>query len=368
MLSQLKGRASVRRKTTTTDIANRLGLSRTTVSKALNGHPSIPEATLHKVRETAIGLGYKKMLGESAGSPDHPVPSGGAPMRSIALLIRSTITVTNEGYWVDVMRGAEEASRQSGCNLLLHFITQEDVDDKRLPRSLTDGAVDGVLLAGLTHQPFVQAALATKLPTVLIDSYPDMRAADHPCDTVLMESEQSVHVLTEHLIGLGHERIGFIGDIADCLSFTERWNGYRRALLDAALPIDLDTCAIAPAAKHYFDTADITEALRAMHRLPTAFVCANDLVARRTVRALEAFGLRVPEDISVTGFDRMDVRGETPAGPQALTTVKVNAGHIGLRACEQLLWRMDRPSLPANHIRIATSFVLGESTTAARRT
>ncbi len=355
----------MRRKPTTTDIANRLGLSRTTVSKALNGHPSIPEATLQKVRDTAIGLGYKKMLGETAGSAEHAQGSG-APMRSIALLVRSTITASNEGYWIDVMRGAEEAARQSGCNLLLHFVTREDAAALRLPRSVTDGAVDGVLLAGLTHRPFVQAVTAAKLPTVLIDSYPDMRHADHPCDTVLMESERSVHELTEHLIGLGHERIGFIGDIADCLSFTERWNGFRRALLEASLPLDLTACAIAPAAKHYFDTADISAALRAMPRLPTAFVCANDLVARRTVRALEAFGLRVPEDLSVTGFDRMDVRGETPAGPQALTTVNVNAEHIGLRACEQLLWRMDRPARPSDHIRIATSIVIGESTASPR--
>jgi len=362
----------VKRKPTTTDIANRLGLSRTTVSKALNGHPGIPEATLRKVRETAIGLGYKKVLGEAAPSndarPRGAVPqAGGTPMRTIAFLIRSAIAQSNEGYWVDVMRGAEEASRRSGCNLLLHFITQGDVDALRLPRSLTEAAVDGVLLAGLTHKPFVQAVAASRLPTVLIDSYPDMRARELACDTVLMESERSVYDLTAHLISHGHQRIGFIGNIADCMSFAERWNGFRRALLDAGLSVDPDTCAVAPIASHYYDRADIAASLRAMKRLPTAFVCANDLVARYLVSALEEFGLRVPEDVSVTGFDMMDIRGAVPASPLSLTTVRVNAGNIGLRACEQLLWRMERPSRPVDHIRIATSVVFGESTTAARR-
>ena len=362
----------MKRKPTTTDIANRLGLSRTTVSKALNGHPSIPEATMRKVRDTAIGLGYKKVPGEAGPMEDFRArgpapPASGTPMRTIAFLIRSAIAQSNEGYWVDVMRGAEEASRRSGCNLLLHFITLGDVDALRLPRSLTEAAVDGVLLAGLTHKPFVQAVAASRLPTVLIDSYPDMRTRDLACDTVIMESERSVYDLTEHLIGLGHQRIGFIGNIADCMSFTERWNGFRRALLDAGLPVDPDTCAVAPIASHYYNRSDIVASLRAMKRLPTAFVCANDLVARYAVSALEDFGLRVPQDVSVTGFDMIDIRSAVPANPLALTTVRVNAGHIGLRACEQLLWRMERPSRPVDHIRIATSVVLGESTTAARR-
>lgn len=354
----------MKRKATTADIAEALGLSRTTVSKALNGHPTVPDATRQRVLKTAARLRYKHYREDqlqNALSDDRQ--ASGRAMRTIACLIRAGST-SNEGYWAEVLQGIEQASRQNGCNMVLHFITADDLDELRMPRSLTEAGVGGVILVGITRRAYIRAIAELALPAVLIDCFADTRAADTRFDTVLMESEQSVYDLTAHLIGLGHRRIGFVGDVGDCLSFAERWNGYRRAMLDGGLSVDPASCAVAPAPNHYFDYAETARAIAAMPQLPTAFVCANDLVAYQTIRALQAAGRRVPEDVSVTGFD-MTSRGGTPAYGMRITSVPIQPGVIGSRACEQLVRRMDRPDLPIEHVRLATRMAEGETTTAA---
>lgn len=354
---------AMKRKVTTSDIARMLGLSRTTVSKALNGHASVPDATRRRVLEAAAQLRYKHYRPETV-SAQGPARTGAGPMRTIACLFRSSLAPSGKGYWVDVLQGIEEAARQYGCNVVLHFITQEDLADLRLPRSLTESGVDGVIMAGLTRLDYVRTVAGLGLPAVMIDHDSRVRPGDTLFDTVLMESEQSVYDLTGRLIRLGHRRIGFIGDIGDCLSFTERWNGFRRAMLDAGLAIDAECCAVSPQPRHYFDAGETARAIDAMAQLPTAIVCANDVVALLAIQALERKGLRVPEDVSVTGFDLVETDDGLPLAERRLTSVRIDAVRVGSRACEQLIRRMEKPDMPLEHIRLVTELVEGETTAA----
>src|SRR5690606_2974443 len=116
---------------TTADIAKELGLSRTTVSKALNGHPAVPPATRQRVLETAARLRYKHYREDRLEALQADRPAAGPSMRTIACLIRAGTTSSNEGYWVDVLQGIEEASRRDGCNMVLHFITEDDMEALR---------------------------------------------------------------------------------------------------------------------------------------------------------------------------------------------------------------------------------------------
>ena len=353
----------MKRKATTGDIARMLGLSRTTVSKALNGHPTVPPATRQRVLDMAAQLHYKHYRpSPPANLPVRGEPDAGAAMRTIACLIRASLARSGgKGYWVDVLQGIEESTRRRGWNMVLHFVRPEDLETLSLPRSLTEAHVDGVVMAGITRLAYARAVAGLGLPAVLIDHDSAARAEDAVFDTVLMESERSVRDLTARLIALGHRRIGFIGDIGDCLSFTERWNGFRLAMMDAGLPVDPACCAVAPKPRHYFDAAEIAEALAAMPQLPTAFVCANDVVAIRTVQALGRMGLSVPRDLSVTGFDAIETDTDPPPGGLALLSVRIDAVRVGSRALEQLALRMEQPDRPPEHIRLATALVDGTS-------
>lgn len=353
----------MKRKATTADIARMLGLSRTTVSKALNGHPTVPPATRRRVLEMAARLRYKHYRPDSpADRPEPDEAASGAAMRTIACLVRASLARSgSKGYWVDVLQGIEESTRRRGWNMVLHFVRQEDLESLSLPRSLAEAHVDGVIMAGITRLAYVRAVAGLGLPAVLIDHDSAARAEDAVFDTVLMESERSVRDLTARLIALGHRRIGFIGDIEDCLSFMERWNGFRLAMMDAGLAVDPACCAVAPRPRHYFDGAEVAEALAAMPDLPTAFVCANDVVAIRTVQALGRMGLAVPRDLSVTGFDSIETDTDPLPDGLSLASVRIDAVRVGSRAFEQLVLRMTQPDRPIEHIRLATAPVDGTS-------
>jgi LacI family transcriptional regulator len=352
----------MKRKATTSDIARMLGLSRTTVSKALNGHPTVPPATRQRVLDMAAQLHYKHYRPASPADLEDRNGTAGAAMRTIACLVRSSLARSgSKGYWVELLQGIEESTRRRGWNMVLHFVPPEDLESPSLPRSLTEAHVDGVIMAGINRLAYVRAVAELGLPAVLIDHDSAARAEDALFDTVLMESEQSVCDLTARLIALGHRRIGFIGDIEDCLSFKERWNGFRRAMMDAGLAVDPACCAVAPRPRHYFDGAEVAGALAAMPQLPTAFVCANDVVAIRTVQALGRIGLAVPRDLSVTGFDSIETDTDPLPDGLSLATVRIDAVRVGSRAFEQLSLRMEQPDRPTEHIRLATVPVAGAS-------
>ncbi|KAF6616312.1 substrate-binding domain-containing protein, partial [Paenibacillus sp. EKM208P] len=137
---------------------------------------------------------------------------------------------------------------------------------------------------------------------------------------VLSENEQAVRNLTCHLIDLGHKEIGFIGDISISRSFMERYLGYRHAMVDADLPINKNYCILEPSLSNYYSIQEFAGRLDAMNPLPTAFVCANDLVALQIIRYLESVGLRVPTDLSVTGFDLMGKHTDSTPTLSRLTT------------------------------------------------
>ncbi|GGH35771.1 LacI family DNA-binding transcriptional regulator [Paenibacillus segetis] len=357
----------MKRKMTSLDIANRLGLSRTTVSKALNGHEGIPDSTRERVLNVAAEIGYKHYGREMSlgvdgskakavsGMPD----ASPAALRTIALLMDRGMA--QQGYWVDVLRGVEEAASQNDCTMVLHFISPQDCMELKIPHSLGQREIDGIIAAGLFSKDYVKVLTALGLPTVQIDCHADVHTKDMICDTVMMESEQSVYELTNHLISLGHTRIGFIGDIQNCLSFHERWFGFTRALIHANLPLLQSCCAITPVPGHYFDIQEVSGSLEVMPELPSAFVCANDLVARQVKKWLLSQGLRVPRDVSITGFDLLST-GEESGGGNELTSVRVNGSNIGARAFEQLLWRAQRRNRPAENIRLACSVEIGDST------
>ncbi|MCD1259900.1 LacI family DNA-binding transcriptional regulator [Paenibacillus athensensis] len=353
----------MKKKYTTMDIASLLNMSRTTVSKALNNHPEVPEHTKRLVLETALNLGYKKFLDTKLGQLNVQISSirRKADTKTIAFLIKSSINIFQHGFWGDVLRGVEEASRQHGYQLVFNFLTEEDLQQGRVPETITKLKPEGIVLAGITRRELAKSLVELHIPFVLIDGYLEPRQNEVLCDSVMMENEQSVYELTNHLLAHHHRRIGFIGDVNDCKSFMERWTGFKRAMFEAGLPVRQEYCLIHPSPENYFKLIEFSEKLDAMKQLPSAFVCANDLIAFQLIHYLEARGLRIPEDVSVTGFDYMRHHADMTPVQVRLATAEVNGGEIGSRAFEQLLWRGQHPERPFETVRISTRIIGGET-------
>lgn len=386
----------MKKKYTTQDIAKMLDISRTTVSKALNQHPSVPEETRQAVLEAAARVGYKSFKeklkphavlaapgsqdgqgSETAGPALYGTHSGldvswnttgvsaageTGQRRAFAFLINSSKDVLHEGYWMDVLRGVEEAARRHNYEMIFHFASAEDAEEGNLLDKLAHPRLGGILLAGLTDFPYVKAVQDLNIPAVSIDGYCRIGTNDLYCDVVLMECEQSVYELTGHLLQLGHREIGFIGDIDNCRSFTERWFGFRRAMFDAGIGVQPEYCLVSPMPKHYYSPEELEPAIRAMPKLPSAFVCANDLIALQLSKILTRMDVRIPGQISVTGFDHMTRWWDSSPVQLRLSTVEAIGKDLGQRAFEQLLWRMGNPHRPFENIRISSRVLLGDTT------
>ncbi|WJH32752.1 substrate-binding domain-containing protein [Paenibacillus sp. CC-CFT747] len=256
----------------------------------------------------------------------------------------------------------EEASRHHGYQMLFNYLSDEDLEQGRVPETITALKPEGVVLAGITRKEFARALSRLEIPFVLIDGYYEERTNDLLCDSVLMESEQSTFELTSCLIEQNHREIGFIGDVSNCKSFMERWIGFKRAVTDAGFSVRRDYCLVEPSPDNYFKLPEIASRLDSMPELPSAFVCANDLIAYHLIAYLEGKGLRVPQDISVTGFDYMQQQPDMAPIPLQLATAEVSGMEIGSRAFEQLLWRFQHLDRPFETVRVASRIIPGDST------
>jgi len=330
------------KKITLQDIADEMGLSRNTISKALNDHDDVAEETKRMVQNTAIALGYKKfnIISDSARNT---IESRG----NIVFLNYGDTVETS--YWSFISKGIEEELSKKGYNLILNFINAEDEKNLVLPRVINQKSTDGILLMGSLNEQYIHKICTQQVPIVLIDAPSTLLSTQLRADVVMMENEDSVFALAEHLIHLGHKEIGFIGDIQYSKSIQERWYGFVKAMKENGLSIDLTQCIIHETLEQYQDPFSIEMDLDKMKKMPTAFVCANDRIAIHTIRLLQKRKYHIPEDISVVGFD--DIQEATIVDP-ALTTVQVHKEEIGRRAAAELIWRIENPEQPYEFIRI----------------
>lgn len=342
------------KKITTNDISNILGISRNTVSKALNNHPGISDKTKKKVIDQAIALGYKKvMLTASTENTDLDEPK-----KSIAFLTKTN--VRREGYWLNVMRGVERIMSGNGHVMNLSFIKSEEVESLVLPQIVNSG-IDGFIVAGSLNMAYTQKLIDVPLPKVFIDINSDISFSGLRSDIVLMESEESVYQITRHLFQSGHTEIGYIGGTFP-RTFKERWLGFTRAHQEANISLNPDYCLTGVTPSDYQHYEDVARSLGALQHFPTAIVCANDLIALHAIKFFKERGMKIPGDIAVSGFDQIK---ETEFLDFSLTTVFNDDFQLGVRAAEELMFRMRSPNRPFEAIRLSTQVIIGDSTTGA---
>ncbi|MCZ7543387.1 MAG: substrate-binding domain-containing protein [Anaerolineae bacterium] len=235
---------------------------------------------------------------------------------------------TQDALAVDIMGGVEHVAKQHDYHVVFAFTQnqpeQETLDIQRMRRQHVAGLVV-FPVSNLTRDETIVALVSDDMPLALVDRYfPDL-----PTDVVTVDNFGGGHMLTRHLVDLGHRRIGFVTpDDLTTTSVRDRFQGYRRALDEHHLTYEDRLFLRIP--------GDLTGYLQAADR-PTAVFAANDFTAIEVIRAANALGLRVPEDLSVVGFD--DIR-EASQLSVPLTTVRQSGRKVGQRACELLLERL----------------------------
>ncbi|ADO55031.1 substrate-binding domain-containing protein [Paenibacillus polymyxa] len=338
-------------KVTIQDIADALGISRNTASKAINGSDSIPVDTRNKVIKKAIELKYKQF---AYVETDSIIPRN---QGNIALF---TCNLPNSSHFGSfLISGLEKRISAEGYNLSIHIVRENETQAGTLPNNFEASKVDGIICIEMFDPQYSELVTSLGLPTIFIDCSVDIFCPDLKADLLLMENEHSVYFVTKSLIDRGFARIGFAGDYKHCKSFNERWVGYNRALIEAGLSVDL-SCCIVDQDRNFFSESDwMDKQLEGMSALPSAFVCANDFIAVSVMKALKNKNLKIPEDIAVFGFDNAP---ESRIVEPHLSTVHIYNNEMGITAAEMLLARVKDPSRPYQITHIRTEPIFREST------
>ncbi len=299
------------------DIALAANVSLSTVSKAINGKADIGEKTRERILKIAEELDY------------HPNAFGKSlknkRSENVGVIIcRESRPLSGNPFYSRVLEGIEQELDLNNYNLVLHMLSGEYRG--KLPKMLRERKVDGVILVGPMQSHFIKDLESVNLPTMLVDP----KVNENHLNQVIIDNEAGAFLAIQHLINNGHTKIGFNSDELDHQSFIQRYSGYAKALKHNSIELN----------EQYVNATGWElgyERVLAMLELPdppTAIFSTNDINALLGYKAVKAKGLSIPEDISMVGFD--DIEMATMSAPP-LTTVRVYKEEMGSIAARYVL-------------------------------
>jgi LacI family transcriptional regulator len=332
--------ARARGKVTITEIARQAGVSVPTVSRVVNGRSDVSPRTRARVEDLLRRHGYRK----------RPAAPG-----TRAALLDLVFNDLDSPWAVEIIRGVEEVAHAAGVGTVVSAIHGRTGDAREWLRNLRARASDGVILVTSALEPVLHEELRILgVPLVVVDPA-GSPALDVP--TVGAANWAGGMAATEHLLSLGHRRIGLIAGPPRLLCSRARFDGYRAALEGAGLTVD--DSLVVPGDFHAESGFTGCNALLDLPEPPTALFAASDQMALGAIEALRQRGLRVPEDMSVVGFDDLpEVRWSAPP----LTTVRQPLADMGKLAVRTVL-RMTRDEQPDSpRVELGTELVIRSST------
>ncbi len=304
------------------DIAKLANVSVSTVSKALNARADVSERTRRKILEIAQQINYDISRLRREG----PLVQS----RNIDVIFcREEKPLSLNPFYSRVLEGIEGELALNHFNLVLTLLPNKK--DVPIPPPIINQEVDGVILVGVFNQDFIHRIKKINLPVVLIDP----KIVVEEFTQVLIDNEHGSYTATQYLIQKGHRRIGFISGPLERQSFFQRFLGYKKALEFHGIPFDKALVQTGGLEEGY----ENTKRLLRLNSRPTAIVSANDINAIYGLRAIQEMGLKVPQDISIIGFD--DIELSKMSTPQ-LTTIRVYKEEMGSIAVRLLMQHLKR--------------------------
>jgi len=238
----------------------------------------------------------------------------------------------------------------------LTVVTEDMQKSNQLPEIFYEMDFIGIITVGVLPLEYIRYVCQQAANVISVDQAYD----DLDIDCILSANTQGSFAMTKYLIGQGHTAIGFVGSIEATSSLYERWCGYQKAMLETGLPVDMEYSILAPSPliSLMSNTTEITRFLADQKKFPTAWLCGNDRTAISLIEALAMIGMRVPDDISIAGFDNIEASGiVTPA----LTTVNVARTKMGVTAVDKLISNYIKHPEICSRIQLYTDLVIRAS-------
>ncbi len=339
----------IMKKTTHQQIANSLGISRTTVWKVFSGQEGVSEDLRNRIIAKAQELNYKL--------PENLNPSQALVSESPVNIALAVCRPETSIFWMTIIHQIAKELAHHNVNLVYTYLPSYINGNYTLPASLTNGSTHGMIIMNVYNEQLLRLLAACPVPKVFLDTATSVPASELNGDLILTESYDSVSKITEHLIQSGRKSFGFIGDIKYAKTNHERYEGFSRTLLQHGLPLYPELSLTSPIGMDTYKE-EIEAFLDTLPRMPDAFVCASDYVGCILMQLLSKRGIRIPEDVAISGFD---ANTENPLA-ENLTTVQVFNQNIGFRLALQILYRIKYQDVPYEIIYITTKVIFRSST------
>jgi LacI family transcriptional regulator len=327
------------------EIAEIAGVSVGTVSGALNDKPTVSPETRARVMDIAVSLGYHSRNKSLNGSE--------TKIGVIGLLVKHDLGQIWDPnpFYSRVQLGVTNTCQRHNISLM---VANMEVDTSNHPihwPAMINQPLDGLIMAGAFIDDTVQMVKRrSDLPVVLVDSY----APNLYCDSIVSDNVGGAHKAMQHLLESGHLRIGLVGwNPLSPPSISQRKQGYLEILAESGL-----STFIAPSKLSKEGGQEAVRQLFCQVQQVTALFCCNDETALGAIATLRDLGLSVPEDVSVVGFDNIDMASETSP---ALSTIHVHKSWMGSLGVETLIARIQNPEQPKITTVLATDLIIRDT-------
>lgn len=328
------------------DIAKEMGVSTVTVSKALNNKEGVGGSLRAAIRKKAKEMGYQFTLANKAMRDD--------TSKTVGVLVDALYVVRDKNpntspFYLRMYQNVVVALAEYGYSAILEVITDEMIAKKAMPKVLLDNKVDSIIVMGPIREKYIQLIRNVDLPVVHLDFYDE----DSDIPSVVTDNMYGTYILTQHLIEMGHRKIAFLGSVDATSSILDRYLGYLRALMANHIALRQDYLIPDRGADGIFVDFELPLA-----DMPTAFVCNCDDAGYVLMERLRKEGYRIPEDISVVGFDNYTFLSF--AFPR-LTTIEVDVVEMSHKAIDLLVSMMRGADKTGSRIIVSGRFIQGDS-------
>lgn len=342
---------------TLAQLAARLNVSPASISIVRQGRPGVSDATRRRIQSALKANGYSYL----PYTPEQSAPTGkpdGSPqyIRLLKYYRSALLTDKNEGF-VDAIIDAIDAVARTRNYTLVFSSLSSDEFDQRLPELAADSCIGLLVIATEMECEEIEKLRILRVPIVVLD-------CDHPAlpfSSVTMNNRDLAYAAVAQLRTLGE--VGYLCSSIRTGNFKARGNGYREALHDFGLPEREELCfSVTPGLNAACE--DMNRLLDAGRKLPPALFADNDVIAIGAMRAMQAHGYQLPQDVNIIGVDNTML---SQICIPALSSIQISCAALGEQAIQLLLDQIADPSGEQLHIHIGSRFIARESTAGLNR-
>ena len=344
----------MKKKVTIQDIADELGISRNTVSKAINNSGGLAPATREKIIQKAMEMDYKQFsyVKSLAGITSSGIDSNTSATEYQGEIALLTGQFFNQSHFASLMLDKfQEELSSLGFTMNIHRVTERNMSDLSLPVTFRKDQIKGIICIEMFDRRYDDMLCTLDIPLLFVDGPSNADGELLAADQLYMDNVSGILAFVKEMLKRGYRRFGFIGDFWHCQSFFERYCAYRLALMQFKVEIEdkFFICSNGP----------YGESLNSLDELPEVFLCANDFVAIDAISALRDRGISVPDDVLFCGFDDShESRHMLPT----LTTIHIHTQIMAYEAVHLLMSRMKESSLDYRIVHTQTDLIYRAST------